>query len=128
MSDAKRGRDQTLGASVVLTGWDEGREADVRDVLSALVDPPDGDLTLPFVAVEKTSVERAERARAALEAAGAVVEVRDAWVARDPGAADRPPCPHCGSDRTQAYTHAGPGARKQMQCTTCGRTFRPRRV
>ncbi len=128
MSDRARHPDEIRGASVVLTGWSPGREADVSEVLDLLSTKPVPleELELPFVAVRKASMERAERARAVLEAAGAVVELEDEWVTRDQRAAAsiRPECPYCGSDRTQPYTHAGPGARKTMKCTTCGRTFR----
>jgi rubredoxin len=36
----------------------------------------------------------------------------------------RPACPMCGSTRTQPFTHAGPGARVNMKCTSCGHLFR----
>ena len=128
MSDRARHPDEIRGASVVLTGWSPGRETDLSEALDLLsTEPVDlGELELPFVAVRKTSIERAERARKVLEAAGGVVELEDEWVTRDPSraASARPECPYCGSDRTQPYTHAGPGARKTMKCTTCGRTFR----
>ena len=35
----------------------------------------------------------------------------------------RPDCPHCGSPKTQPFTHAGPGARVNMKCTNCGHLF-----
>jgi hypothetical protein len=35
----------------------------------------------------------------------------------------RPDCPHCGSPKTEPFTHAGPGARVNMQCTHCGHLF-----
>jgi transposase-like protein len=89
----------------------------------------DVDLTavdLPFVVLAKVSLERAEAARALLTEAGATIELEDAWVTREtlrPVVA-RPECPFCGSGRTQPYGHAGPAAKKNMKCTTCGRTFR----
>jgi hypothetical protein len=33
-------------------------------------------------------------------------------------------CPVCGSARTQPFTHAGPAARVNMRCLTCGHQFR----
>lgn len=36
----------------------------------------------------------------------------------------RQPCPTCGSTKTQPFTHAGPGARVNMQCTACGQLFK----
>jgi hypothetical protein len=36
----------------------------------------------------------------------------------------RMPCPACGSPRTQPFTHAGPAARVNMRCLTCGHQFR----
>jgi hypothetical protein len=127
VSDRPRRHDEILGASVVLTGWPADRRQDVAEALALLsADPVDLDeAELPLVALERTSVEKAERARAVLEEAGGIVELRDAWVPRD-GAnpiAARPPCPFCGSTATQPFTHAGPAARKRMSCTTCGRTF-----
>lgn len=129
MSGGERRHDEILGASVVLTGWSPGREADVTDALDRIsATPVDLDtVELPLVALAKTTVEEAERTRDVLAAAGARVELRDAWVVgrQSPARAlDRPECPFCGSDRTQPYTHAGPGARKTMKCTSCGRTFR----
>jgi hypothetical protein len=128
MSGRGRRADEILGATVVLTGWSTGREADITEALGRLsAEPVDlGELRLPFVAIEKTSVRRAESARQLLEAAGGVVELRDAWVTREerPVASARPECPYCGSSKTQPYLHAGPGARKSMKCTTCGRTFK----
>ena len=131
MGGGGRRHDEILGASVVLTGWSPGREAEVSEALGRISTAPvDLDhVALPLVALAKTSVEDAERTRELLAAAGGHVEVRDAWIVREssPRAAerpDRPDCPFCGSDRTQRYTHAGPGARKTMKCTSCGRTFR----
>jgi rubredoxin len=36
----------------------------------------------------------------------------------------RPSCPSCGSKHTQPFTHAGPGARVNMQCTDCRHLFK----
>jgi superfamily II DNA/RNA helicase len=36
----------------------------------------------------------------------------------------RPPCPVCGSLRIQPFTHAGPVARVNMKCTSCGHLFK----
>ena len=44
----------------------------------------------------------------------------EASPARDP----RPLCPSCGSGRTQPFTHAGPVARFNMKCTSCGHLFK----
>ncbi len=99
--------------------------AEALELLSP--DPVDLDeLQVPFLALERASVQKAERARDLLEEAGGTVELRDAWVTRDapPPVAARPPCPFCGSAATQPYTHAGPAARKRMKCTTCGQAFR----
>lgn len=53
-----------------------------------------------------------------------------------PAGADDPPaaptqgrptrmaCPVCGSTRTQPFSHAGPAARVNMRCLTCGHQFR----
>ena len=127
MSDRPRRHDEILGASVVLTGWSADRRDEIAEALSLLsADPVDLDaMQPPFVALDRTSVEKAERARALLEEAGGTVELRDAWVPRDGATpiAPRPPCPFCGSTATQPFTHAGPAARKRMTCTTCGRTF-----
>jgi len=128
MSDRTRRSDEILGANVVVTGWSPGREGEVAETLDLLSkDPVDlTEIELPYLALAKVSIDRAEKARRALEASGATVEVEDAWVTRDgpPPAAARPPCPFCGSTKTQPYTHAGPGARPSMKCTTCGQHFR----
>jgi hypothetical protein len=128
VSERARRHDEVLGASVVLVGWSPDRRADLAEALELLsTDPVDLDeLRVPFLALERTSVQKAERARDLLEEAGGTVELRDAWVTRDatPPAATRTPCPFCGSAATQPYTHAGPGARKRMKCTTCGQTFK----
>jgi hypothetical protein len=128
VSERPRRHDEVLGASVVLLDWSADRQADMAEALELLsTDPVDIDeLQVPFLALERTSVQKAERARNLLEEAGGTVELRDAWVTRDapPAASARPPCPFCGSTATQPYTHAGPGARKRMKCTSCGQTFR----
>lgn len=131
MGERRRRHDEILGASVVLTGWPDERRADIAEALTLLSDDPVDldDVQTPYVALEKSSLQKAERVRALLEDAGGTVEIRDEWVTRDtprPVAA-RPPCPFCGSTATQPYTHAGPAARKRMKCTTCGRTFQPGR-
>lgn len=128
MSDRARRSDEILGASVLLTGWSKGRQAEVSETLDLLSkDPVDlAEVELPYLVLSKVSLEKAETARSVLEAAGATVEVADAWVTRDgpsPVGA-RPPCPFCGSTKTQPYTHAGPAARPSMKCTTCGQRFR----
>ena len=128
MSDRERRHDEVLGADVVLTGWADGRERDVAETLDLLAsDPVDLDaLELPHVVLTKVTLDKAERVRRALEASGATVETRDAWAPRDGATPSkpRPPCPFCGSTKTQRYTHAGPAAKPSMTCTTCGRRFR----
>jgi hypothetical protein len=131
MGDRARRHDEIRGATVLLTGWSPGREDDVAETLGRIsggtIDLDAAEL--PIVALGKTSLEKAEAARALLSRAGGIVELEDAWVTRDaPRAAPtRPACPFCGSTSTQPYTHAGPGARKRMKCTTCGRAFQPGR-
>jgi hypothetical protein len=131
MSDRRRRHDEILGASVILTGWSADRRAEMTEALALLsVDPVDLDeVRVPFVALERASLEKAERARELLKEAGGVVELRDEWVTRDtaPSRSARPRCPFCGSEATQPFTHAGPGARKRMKCTSCGRAFQARR-
>ena len=128
MGDRPRRHDEIRGATVLLTGWSPGREDEVAEALGRIsthrVDL--AGLELPFVALQKSSVDKAETARALLMAAGGFVELEDAWVTRDAPRAvtSRPECPFCGSAKTQPYIHAGPAARKSMQCTTCGKRFR----
>src|SRR3954466_1767595 len=97
MSDRERRRDEILGADVVLTGWAEGREADVIETLDLLSnDPVDlAAIELPYAVPAKATTDKAERARGAREGSGATVGTRDAWALRDgPSPADsRPPCP-----------------------------------
>ncbi len=128
MGDRPRRHDEIKGATVLLTGWSAGREADIAEALG-LISTKSVDLDdahLPIVALPKTTLEKAEAARALLVEAGGSVDLEDAWVTRDaprPVAA-RPVCPFCGSTKTQPYTHAGPAARTSMKCTTCGQRFR----
>jgi hypothetical protein len=128
MSDRERRSDEILGASVLLTGWSKGRKAEVAEALDLLSKEPVDltDIVLPYPVLAKVSLDKAERARAVLEDAGATVAVEDAWVTRDGPrpVASRPPCPFCGSTKTQPYTHAGPAAKPSMKCTTCGQRFR----
>jgi hypothetical protein len=127
LSERARRSNEILGANVLLTGWDAGRGTEVAFALEPLASAPVelAGLDLPFVALAKVSLERAEAARVALEAAGASVEIEDTWITRDgPSPTSRPPCPFCGSTKTQPYTHAGPAARKSMKCTACGQRFR----
>lgn len=128
MSHRERRSNEVLGASISLTGWLPGREADVTEALAEiLAQPLPLDATsLPMIVLEKTSIEKGEHARELLEAAGATVEVRDAWVTREvaPDQRSRPACPSCGSARTQPYTFAGPAGRVNMRCTNCGHLFK----
>jgi hypothetical protein len=128
VGDQPRRRDEILGATVLLTGWTEGREGEIVEALGT-ISTKQVDLEgveLPFVALPKVSLEKAEAARALLSAAGGSVELEDAWVTRDAPrpTTSRPVCPFCGSTKTQPYTHAGPAARTSMKCTTCGQRFR----
>jgi rubredoxin len=44
---------------------------------------------------------------------------------REPGKpSERLACPVCGSGRTQPFLHAGPAARVNMKCVTCGHLFK----
>ena len=128
MGDRPRRHDEIKGATVLLTGWSEGREREVADALGTIsTEPVDlDDVELPFVALPKTTLEKAEAARDLLVEAGGSVDLQDAWVTRDaprPVAA-RPSGTICGSTKTQPYPHALPAARKSMKCTTCGQRFR----
>ena len=128
MGDRPRRHDEIKGATVLLTGWSRGREREIADALGDDLDRPVDldEVELPFVALPKVTLERAEAARDLLVEAGGSVDLQDAWVMRDaprPVAA-RPVCPFCGSTKTQPYTHAGPAARTSMKCTTCGQRFR----
>ena len=128
MGDRPRRHDEIKGATVLLTGWSEGREREVADALGRVSATPielDG-AELPIVALPKVTLEKAEAARDLLVEAGGSVDLQDAWVTRDAPRpiASRPVCPFCGSTKTQPYTHAGPGARTSMKCTTCGQRFR----
>ena len=128
MGDRPRRHDEIKGATVLLTGWSEGREREVADALGKISSTQIelDRLELPFVALPKASLEKAEAARDLLLEAGGSVDLEDAWVTRDSPrpVASRPVCPFCGSTKTQPYTHAGPAARTSMKCTTCGQRFR----
>jgi hypothetical protein len=123
-----RRHDEIRGATVLLTGWSRGREREIAEALGTISTRPVDldDVELPFVALPKVTLEKAEAARDLLVDAGGSVDLRDEWVTRDaprPIAA-RPTCPFCGSTKTQPFTHAGPAARTSMTCTTCGQRFR----
>jgi DNA-3-methyladenine glycosylase II len=45
-----------------------------------------------------------------------------------PQGTGRPACPVCGSTRTQPFPHAGPAARVNMKCTSCGHLFKDRNL
>jgi formate dehydrogenase maturation protein FdhE len=129
MSERPRRHDEIRGASVLLTGWSEGREDEVAEALGKISrERIDLDrVDFPIVALAKASLDKAEAAQELLVAAGGSVALEDAWVTREEPrtVASRPTCPFCGSTKTQRYTHAGPASRS-MKCTTCGRTFRVR--
>jgi hypothetical protein len=128
MGDRPRRHDEIRGATVLLTGWSEGRRDEVARALGEISSGPVDldDVELPFVALSKATLEKAETARGLLVEAGGSVDLEDAWVTRDAPrpVASRPACPFCGSTKTQPYTHAGPAARASMKCTTCGQRFR----
>ena len=128
MSERPRRHDEIRGASVLLTGWSEGREDEVAEALGTIsTERIDLDrVEFPIVVLAKASLDKAEAAQELLVAAGGSVVLKDAWVTREVPrtVASRPTCPFCGSTKTQPYTHAGPGARASMKCTTCGRRFR----
>ena len=86
MSDRERRHDEILGANVVMTGWTEGREADVAETLDLFAnDPVDlATIDLPYVVLAKATIDKAERARGALEASGAIVETQDALGHKNP--------------------------------------------
>jgi hypothetical protein len=128
MGDRPRRHDEIKGATVLLTGWSDGRKGEVAEALGKILTKPvdlDG-VKLPIVALSKASLAKAEAARDHLLEAGGSVDLEDAWVTRDAPrpVASRPVCPFCGSTKTQPYTHAGPAARTSMKCTTCGQRFR----
>ena len=128
MGERPRRHDEIRGASVLLTGWSEGREDEVAEALGRIsTERIDLDrVELPIIALAKASLDKAEAAQELLVAAGGSVALEDAWVTREEprAVASRPRCPFCGSTRTQPYMHAGPAARASMKCTTCGRRFR----
>ena len=64
MGDRPRRHDEIKGATVLLTGWSEGREREVADALGTIsTEPVDlDDVELPFVALPKTTLEKAEAA------------------------------------------------------------------
>lgn len=130
MTQGERRPDQILGATVTLTGWLPGRDGEVTEVLELLVPGPVSlnAEALPLTVLERTSTEKAERAKALLEEAGGTVSVEEVWATREETreVRARPTCPSCGSARTQPFTHAGPAARVNMRCTDCGHTFRHR--
>src|SRR5512145_808320 len=112
MSKRPRRHNEIRGASVLLTGWSDGREDEVAVALGRIsTERIDLDRAqLPIVALAKASLDRAEAAQELLVAAGGSVALEDAWVTRDEPrtVASRPTCPFCGSTKTQPFTHAGP--------------------
>ena len=85
MGDRPRRHDEIKGATVLLTGWSEGREREVADALGKISSTQIelDRLELPFVALPKASLEKAEAARDLLLEAGGSVDLEDAWVTRD---------------------------------------------
>ena len=130
MPEQERRPNEVLGGSVTIVAVTAGREEDVRAALAGFPGAPElpetGDL--PLVILAKTSTDKAEEAAALLEAAGAVVEMREVWVTREiaPDTRPRPACPTCGSTGTQPFTFSGSGGRVNMKCTACGQLFKER--
>jgi hypothetical protein len=128
MSERERRPNEILGARVTLTGWDDKRRKAAAAAVAAIVpgaELPDAD-ALPMVLLSATSREKAEAAGARLRAAGAAAEITDTWVTREqaPDTRARPTCPHCGSARTQPFTHSGPAGRFNMKCLDCAQLFK----
>ncbi|MEX0834156.1 MAG: hypothetical protein WD276_09860 [Actinomycetota bacterium] len=126
MSERAGEMGQVLGASVTLTGWSDGRQADVAKALAEIMPSavaPSED-SLPLLALETPSRDKAEWALDLLEAAGGAVSIARVWMAPEKGDNSRPACPSCGSKQTQPFTHAGPVARVNMKCTDCGHLFK----
>lgn len=117
---------QVLGTSVTLTGWSDGRQADVTRALEEIMPAQSGlsEDALPLLALETPSREKAEWALDLLEAAGGIVSIGRVWLTPEEGDASRPACPNCGSRHTQPFTHAGPVARVNMKCDDCGHLFK----
>jgi hypothetical protein len=111
-----------------LTGYERHRESDLTEALGDVLPEPISleEAILPLVLFERIPRAKADRLTAFLEASGGKVSIDEVWVTREEagGAAPRPACPSCGSVHTQPFTHAGPGARVNMKCRTCGHLFR----
>src|SRR4029450_12256721 len=95
VGERPRRHDEIRGATVPLTGWSTGREHEIAAALGATSrEPVDLDaVELPFVALPKGTLEKAEAARGLLIEAGGSVDLRDEWVTRD---APRPIGPGAG--------------------------------
>lgn len=117
---------QVLGVSVRIAGWSAGRDKDVAGALTVLM--PGASLPapdeLPFVVMETPSKDDAEEAYDLLEDAGAMVEIERVWMLPAAGETAKAACPRCRSERTQPWGHAGPGARVNRKCDTCGNLFK----
>jgi len=117
---------QVLGVSVNLAGWQPGRESDVTGALAELL--PGSSLPaeseLPFVVMQTPSKDSAEEAYDLLEEAGAKVEIERVWMSPAEGETAKAACPRCRSARTQPWGHAGPGARVNRKCDSCGNLFK----
>ena len=76
MGERPRRHDEIRGATVLLTGWSQGREHEIADALGAIsTEPVDlDDVELPVVALPKVTLEKAEAARGLLIEAGGSVE------------------------------------------------------
>ena len=117
---------EILGVRISLTGWDPGREDDVSKALEVLhpSTPLPKTEELPAVVVETPSKDIAEEAVELLEESGATIEVARVWMSPGAGRTAKPPCPRCGSVRTQPWLHAGPAARVNRSCDDCEHLFR----
>ena len=116
---------QILGVSVTLVSYPPDREADVAVALKEIM-PEAATLSqeaLPFVVLNTPSSDKAEWAYDLLADAGGSVSIAREWMDRDDDTA-RPVCPSCGSEQSQPYIHAGPGARVNRKCNNCGHLFK----
>ena len=117
---------QVLGASVTLTAYPAERADELLAVLAQIMDeaPTTLDGALPLLAIETPSPEIAERAFDLLEERGGTVRGGRVWMDPIGHDGERPACPACGSEHTQPFAHAGPGARVNMKCIDCGHRFK----
>ena len=117
---------QVLGASVTLNAVPADRADEMLAVLAQIMDEAPATLegNLPLLTIETPSPEIAERAFDLLEERGGTVSVARVWMDPLGDDGERPACPACGSEHTQPFAHAGPGARVNMKCIDCGHRFK----